>query len=159
MASDLTRGAYSGRETYLYYNSATNATPTWTQIVRARNIQFTDGPSLTEIEFHGAAAISSIPGYEGFSGSFEYVRRRGTDAVYSALLTAMRDGDPLEFQFLNNTEATAGAIGWRAPVLLGQFQETANGSDGVVVTIPFALADAYDANGDVVVLEDVEISA
>lgn len=158
MASDLTRGAYSGRETYFYYNSATNATPTWTLITRARNIQVTDGPSLSEIEFHGAAAISSIPGYESFSGSFEYARRRGTDTIFAALLTAMRAGNPLEFQFLNNTSSTTGAIGWRAPVLLGQFQETANGSDGVVVTIPFALADAYDANGDVVVLEDVTIS-
>ena len=158
MASDLTRGAYSGRETYLYHNTGTNASPTWTELVRARNIQTSDGPGLSEIEFHGANATANIPGYDKFSGSFEYVRRRGTDSVFSALVTAMRARNPIELQFLNNEVTTDGATGWRAPVLLGEFAENANGADGVVVTIPFALADAYDANGDVVELEDITIS-
>jgi hypothetical protein len=121
-------------------------------------VQTSDGPGLSEIEFHGASATANIPGYDKFSGSFEYVRRRGTDTVYDALVDAMRARGPIELQFLNNTVTTDGAVGWRAPVLLGEFSENANGADGVVVTIPFALADAYDAGGDVVELEDVEIS-
>ena len=157
MASDLTRGAYSGRETYLYYNTATNASPTWAEIPRARNIQYSDGPGLTEIEFHGAASTGNIPGYDKFSGSFEYVRKRGTDTIYAALLAAMRARTPLELEFLNDDIGNTGATGWRAPVLLGEFQETANGGDGVVVTIPFGKADAYDAGGDAVEVADVTI--
>lgn len=158
MASDLVRGAYTGRETYAYYNSATNASPTWVEMVRARNIQYTDGPALTEIEFHGATSTGNIPGYDKFSGSFEYVRRRGTDTVYAALLAARRARTAMEFQFLNDDIAVDGATGWRAPVMLGEFSETANGGDGVVVTIPFAKADAFDAMGDQVEVTDVTIS-
>lgn len=158
MATDLVRGAYSGRETKLYYNSATNATPTWVEIKRARNVQYTDGPGLSEVEFHGGQATASIPGYDKFSGSLEYVRRRGTDTVYAALLAARRNRTPIELEFLNDDISVVGATGWRAPVLLGEFSESSNGGDGVVVTIPFAKADAYDAGGDSVEVTDVTIS-
>ena len=150
MASDLTRGAYSGRETFLYYNSATHATPTWVEIPRARNIQTTNGPALSEIEFHGAQSTANIPGYDKFSGSFEYVKKRGTDTIFAALETARKNRTVVELQFMNDDVATSGATGWMAPVLLGEFAETSNGGDGVTITIPFAKADAYDVSGDVV---------
>lgn len=148
MASDLTRGAYSGRETFFYYNSATNASPTWVELKRARNVQSNRGPNLSDIEFHGAAEMAAIPGYKKFSGSFEYVRRRGADTVYDALVAARDAGNILELVHLNGTILLDESVGWRCPVLLGEFSESANGNDGVVVTIPFSKADAYDASGD-----------
>jgi len=147
MASDLSRGAYSGKETYLYYNSATHASQTWTEIVRARNVQINRGPNLSEIEFHGASETANIPGYKRFSGSFEYVRKQGTDSVYSALETARDAGDIIELGHLNGPITDGDSTGWQCPVLLGEFSETANGNDGVVVTIPFAKADAYTSAG------------
>ena len=143
MASDLTRGAYSGKETFLYYNSATNASPTWVEIPRARNVQVNDGPALADVEFHGATATAQIPGYAGFTGTFEYVRRRGTDAVYDALKAAADAGNIIEIVHLNGTILLTASVGWRAPCIFGQFQETANGGDPVVATIPFSKADAY----------------
>lgn len=148
MASDLTRGAYSGRETFLYYNSASNASPTWEEIKRARNIQTNRGPNLADIEFHGAAETAAIPGYKTFSGSFEYVRKAGADTVWDALVAARDAGSILELVHLNGTILLTASVGWRAPVILGEFSETANGNDGVVVTIPFTKADAYDSSGD-----------
>lgn len=153
MASDLDRGAYSGKETFLYYNTATSATPTWAEIPRARNVQMNRGPNLAEIEFHGASETSNIPGYKRFSGSFEYVRKKGTDTVFAALESARDAGDILQIGHLNGPVNVTGSVGWKCPVLLGEFSETANGNDGVVVTIPFAKADAYLANGDAVECE------
>lgn len=158
MATDLTRGAYSGRETKLYYNSATHATPTWTEIPRARNIQITDGPALSEIEFHGASSTGNIPGYDRFSGSFEYVRKRGTDAVYTALKTARRNKSIVVLRFLNDDISVNGAEGVDVPVLLGESQVTANGGDGVVETFPFGKADAFDSSGNSIEVADVTIS-
>lgn len=148
MPSDLSRGAYSGRETFLYYNSATYATPTWAEIKRARNVQTNRGPTLADIEFHGASETAAIPGYEKFTGSFEYVRKKGTDTVYDALVTARDAGSIVDLVHLNGTILLTASVGWRCPVLLGEFSETANGGDGVVVTIPFSKADAYNAGGD-----------
>ncbi len=159
MASDLVRGAYSGRETKLYRNSATKASPVHVELDRARNVQYTDGPGLSEVVTHGAGSTGNIPGYDKFSGSFEYVRKRGVDANYDALKAARKAKSIICLRFLNDDITVVGATGWDAHVLLGEFSETANGGDGVVVTIPFAKADAYDASGDAVEVEDVTISS
>lgn len=158
MATDLKRGAFSGKETKLYYNSATHASPTWVLIDRARNIQVNDGPALSEVEFHGSKNTSNIPGYAAFSGSFEYVRRKGTDTVYDALVAARDAGSPLELQHLDGPIATVGSKGWKAPVLLGEGSSTANGGDPLVESFAFGLADAYDASDNVVEKESVTIS-
>ncbi|MCM2369644.1 hypothetical protein [Aporhodopirellula aestuarii] len=148
MASDLTRGSFSGKETFLYYNSASHASQTWVEISRARNIQTNRGPALTEVEFHGAAETGNIPGYLKFAGSFEYVRKLGADTVWDALVAARDAGSILELAHLNGPIDEDASKGWECPVLLGEFSEPANGNDGVVVTIPFAKADAFDASGD-----------
>jgi hypothetical protein len=147
--SDLSRGAYAGKETKAYYNSATHASPTWVEIVRARNVQVNRGPNLGDVEFHGANETAAVPGYVKFSGSFEYVRRKGTDTVFAFLKAAQEAGDIVDFVHLNGTILLTASIGWRCPILLGEFSETANGNDGVVVTIPFSKADAYDGSGAV----------
>lgn len=148
MASDLTRGAYSGRETKLYYNSATHASPTWVEIKRARNIQTNRGPALSDIEFHGASETKAIPGYKKFAGSFELVRKRGADTVYDAIIEAREAGSIIELVHLNGSITDDDSKGWMCPVLLGETGDTANGGDGVAVTIPFQAADAFDASGD-----------
>lgn len=150
MTTGLTRGAYSGKETVLYYNSADYETPTFVEIKRARNVQKNRGPALTDIEFHGAEETGAIPGYRAFNGSFEYVRRNGVDTVYDALLEAQENGDIVDLVHLNGLITGEESVGWRCPVLLGEFAETANGNDGVVVTVPFRKADAFDENGDAV---------
>lgn len=157
--SDLSRGAYSGKETKLFYNSGTYASPVWVEMKRARNIQINRGPSLNDVEFHGANATSSIPGYNAFGGSFELVRRRGADPVYDAMVAARDAGGIIHIRQLNGPLATAGSKGFDAPVLLGEGSSTANGGDAVAETFNVGLADAYDINGDVVEVEDVLIAA
>jgi|GEM_PF-4016897 len=148
MASDLARGAYSGKETFFYYNSATYASPTFVEMKRVRNIQTNRGPNLGDVEFHGAAETGAIPGYKKFSGSFEYVRRKGADTVYDFLVDARDSGEILDIAHLNGTIILTASVGWRCPILLGEFSESANGNDGVVVTIPFSKADCYTTAGD-----------
>lgn len=148
MTTGLTRGAFTGRETKLYINTADYDTPTWVEVARARNIQFTDGPVLSDVEFHGATSTGNIPGYGSFSGSFEYVEKRGTDTVLAALETAQRARDIVECLFCDQDRTVTGAKCWQAPVLIGEFSVTANGNDPEVKTIPFGKADAFDSSGD-----------
>lgn len=158
MATDLVRGAYSGKETFLYYNSGTHASPTWVECPRVRNVSVEDGPALADVEFHGSPNTSQIPGYKAFSGSLEYVRSRATDPVYAALKSASENGDIVELMQLNAPYQVDGstnpdAIGWTAPCIFGGFSETANGGDAVVASVPFSLADAYDASGNQIARE------
>ncbi|MDA7492691.1 hypothetical protein N8510_01200 [bacterium] len=160
MATDLEKGAFAGKDTFLYYNSATYASPTWVEMVRSRNVQVTRGAATTEVEFHGASTTGNIHGYSSFSGSFEYVKRLGTDAVFAALEAARDNKTIVDIIHLNGPETLPASstadpsVGWRAPVILGEFSETSNGSDSVTVTIPFVKADAYTAAGVAVDITD-----
>jgi len=145
LMSDLTRGAFSGKETHLYYDSAEIwATPVWVEIPRARNIQRNRGPALSDVEFHGSPETAQLPGYRAFNGSFEYVRKRGTDDVWDFLETARDAGKIVHLMHLNGPETDPNSKGWKAPVLLGEMSGVANGGDPATETIPFGLADAYD---------------
>lgn len=150
MPINLNKGAITGRTTKLYYNDpdagtpGTFETPVWAEIKRARNIQKNDGRATGEVDFHGNGTTSGISGYKKFSGSFEYVKKRGTDAIFDFLLAASLNGDIVDLAHLNGDIDTDDIKGWRCPVLLGEFSDTANGGDAVVVTIPFVKADAYD---------------
>lgn len=153
MATDLSRGAYSGKETTFQYNSGTYAAPVWVTIARARNIQVTTGPALSDVEFHGTSNTSVIPGYSKFSGSFEYVRKRGTDTVWDAIQTARDKGDIIQIRHLNGPDDSSESTGWKAPVLFGENTASDNGGDPSVATVPFGLADAYDASEKQIAVE------
>lgn len=140
----VSRGAFSGKETYTYVNTGTVAAPAWTEIKRIRNFQYTDGPPLNAVEFHGAGSSGNLPGYPQFRGSFEYVRQRTTDAVYDFLVAARRSGDTVCIRHLNNEITVSGASGFDAPVLLGESSTTANGGDPVAPSFQFGKADAID---------------
>lgn len=157
MASDLKRGAYSGKETVLYVNTGTYETPTWVEITRARNIQINRGPELGDVEAHGLKAKTSIPGYDTFGGSFEYLRRRGVDTVYNTLVTARKDGKILMLRHLNGPIDVDGSEGFDAPVLLGSGTTGANGGEAVMESFNIGLADAFDSDGAAVGVEDVVI--
>lgn len=146
MASDLQRGAYAGKETFLYYNSGTHEVPVWEEMPRVRNVQTNDGPALADVEFHGAQSTSQIPGYSAFNGSFEYVMAKNiADAVWTAITTARDAGDIIELMHLNGPIIDENSKGWQCPCIFGEFAASANGGDPVVTTIPFGKADAYDA--------------
>ena len=151
MATDLDRGAYAGKETKFYYNSATNSSPTWVELKRARNIQLNRGAATSEVQFHGSDQTKNVHDYETISGSFEYVRKLGTDSEFTFLETTRDAKNIIELIHLNGPETVTAPAdaskGWRAPVILGEFSESASGGDSVVVTIPFVLADAYTGAG------------
>ena len=157
MTTGLQRGAVAGKETKLYFNTGTFEAPVFVEIKRARNIQRNRGPALTDVEFHGAEETGAVPGYKSTNGTFEYVKRRGDDSVYEALKTAQEAGEIVDLVHLNGPIEAATSKGWRCPVLLGEFAETSNGNDGVVETIPFRKADAYDeSDGSAVDYEPFE---
>ena len=159
MATDLDRGAYAGKETVSVYNSATHATPTWVEMARVRNLQFEQGPELKKVNFHGASASGAIPGYDEQSGSFEYVRKRGTDTVYAALVAARDNATIIEIGNLDGPLDDVNSVGWAMPVLLGKFSTTSNGGDEVVTTVNFEKADAYDGSDNEIAIFSITGSA
>lgn len=154
MPSDLTKGAYAGKKTKLYYNSATYSLPTWVEIPRARNIQKSRPRTVNDVNFHGSDDTVGVTGYKAFSGSFEYVKKRGTDSVFDFLESARENGDIVDLAHLNGPVDEADSVGWRAPVLFEASDETSNGDDAVNETFNFKLADAYDGSDNQITYDD-----
>lgn len=148
MATDLSRGSYSGKETFAYMNTSTHESRTWAEMSRVRNFQTDRSKALSEVEYHGAAETGNVSGYLSLSGSFEYARKIGTDTIWDALIAARDAGSIIEIAHLNGPIDEDGSKGWTAPVLIGSVSESANGNDGVVATVSWAKADAYDSSGD-----------
>ena len=146
MTTGLTQGAYAGKETKLYYNSGSHASPTWVEIKRARNVTKARPKNVADVNFHGSNSTVGVAGYAGFSGSFEYVKKKGTDTVFAAIRAARDNGTIIELAHLDGVITSDDSVGWFAPVYFENSDETANGNDPTVETFAFKLADAYDAS-------------
>ena len=129
----------------------------WTEVERSRNVQYEDGPELNDSPYHGAQRTGGVPGYDGFSGSFEYNLRKGTDTVYDFLKSARDNRTPILLRFMKDEMTVDGATGFEVPVLLGRWSETRDGGNDVAPTIPFQFVDCYDENGARIEKTDVTI--
>lgn len=103
-----------GLECYLYRNTNTNASPTWSAIPKAINVKV----SLKK----GQAAIPSREsGWQKYRGalkdieiSFTYRKKAGTDTVFAALKNAWVAGTPIQYFVADGSSADTGTQGIRA---------------------------------------------
>ncbi|MEM6468277.1 MAG: hypothetical protein AAF802_01825 [Planctomycetota bacterium] len=161
----LERGGFSGREQKLYYDkllltdgytddAASDEPAAWVEIVH-RNLTFTDGPSLGSLEI--GDFNFGTPGFRGFSGSFEIVRKRSADAVYAALKDAQKTGKILRLLILSDNLSVANARGVVVPVLLGESANSGNGADPVIVSFNFQMCEAIDEAGEIETDQEVVV--
>lgn len=112
-----------GLECKLYRNTGTYASPTWVEIVNARDVTV----PLTKGEADTSSRASSWKTRKGTlkdaSIDFQLVQKDG-DASFAALLDSFLDGSPIELLVLNGTTADTAAQGLRATVEVFQFQES-----------------------------------
>jgi hypothetical protein len=103
-----------GLECKLYYNAATHASPTWTQITRAINVSF----SITIGEADASSRMSTWRGnvatLKDLEISFTYRKKSGTDTVFTALIAAALAGTVLEYCVMDAATTETGAQGIRA---------------------------------------------
>ena len=153
----ITKGAIAGKDTFHYtdtmvgsYDSddQTDEDAVWAELERTRNWRVSDGRNLQEVPFHGADIVGSITGYRAKSGSFEYVRKNGADAVFDFLFAAAKAGSVLMLRESLAAISISGTTGADYPVVLGEGEETRDGNNDVVQVFNFAFADAYDESGN-----------
>lgn len=113
-----------GLECYLYRNTGTHASPTWSAIPKAINVKA--GSSKTEATI--PSRESRYQKYRGalidFEINFTYRKKAGTDSVFSALKTAYFAGTPIEFFVADGSSADSGTQGIRAYCELMKLDDT-----------------------------------
>jgi hypothetical protein len=141
--TDLTAGAIAGREHVLVLNTGTHASPTLTEMPQARNFTWNKKRDSSAVEMHGNIENDHTTGNLTKDGSFEYVKKRGTDTTFDALNDAIDDGTIEEIGMLDgpaNLDASAGVM---YPLKLTELNEVANGNSETVYSISFVRVHAY----------------
>lgn len=152
MATDLTTGAIAGREHFIVRNSATHASPTWVQMNQARNLVFNKKRDSSTVELHGDNDNDHVVGNKTKDGSFEYVKKRGTDADYTAINTSFESGTILEIGILDGPANLNASVGFAYPIKITDMSKTANGNSETTYSVSFVKILAYDS-GDALVSE------
>lgn len=128
-------GELLGRECYLYYNSATYASPTWVLIGQAVDVSFSIDKNYGDVSSRISAWKKNKAGLKDLSVSFGYRYKMGvTDAVFDALRANAIANTDTELFIADGPSGTAGSEGPRVYVDLS-FGRDEPLEDGVL--IPF----------------------
>lgn len=104
-----------GLDCKLYYNSGTNASPTWVEIENAINVSVPDyGTNQVAANSRASLYESFLPGLIRTGIDFQYLHVKGTDTVRAALLGMVSGRSAKQFAVMDAAIASAGSIGLTA---------------------------------------------
>lgn len=114
-------GAKVGNQCKLYFNSATNASPTWVLIDEVGDVSIPDlGLDLAEIATRASNWRANLPGLFNSSLEFEYLYRANT-TVFDALRAKFFARTPTQFAVMDGAIATIGSEGLKGYFLIDKF--------------------------------------
>lgn len=148
--TDLTAGVIAGREHVLVINDGTHATPDFIGMPQARNLTFNKKRDASVVEMHGSEGNDHSVGNMTKDGSFEYVKKRGTDAVYTKINNAIEDSTIEEIGILDGPADDSNSAGIAYPVKLTEMNMVANGNTETVYSVSFVKVKAYDGSDELV---------
>lgn len=103
-----------GLDCKLYYNSATHASPTWVEITRAIDTNWSIDVDEADQSSRSSRFKKSNTAQVGIELSFTYRKKQGTDTVFAALQAAAIAGTAMEFWMADAASTETGAQGPRA---------------------------------------------
>lgn len=103
-----------GLDCKAYYNSGTNASPTWVEIVDAIDVSYEYGTTQVEVKSRANINSANLSGLINVSATFTLLHTIGTNTIRAALLGIISGRAPKQFAFMDQAIATTGAIGLKA---------------------------------------------
>lgn len=100
-----------GLDCHAYYNSATNASPTWVEITDAIDVAYSYGTTQVPIKSRASINLGHLNGLINHGATMSVLHTVGTNAVRAALLAIISSRTPKQFAFMDQAIATTGAIG------------------------------------------------
>lgn len=119
------RPVYGG-ECKLYYNTATNASPTWALITRAIDVS----DNLTMDDVDASSRVSDwkahLAGQKDLEITFTYRKKQGTDTIFAALVAAATAKTQIQFAVMDGLMADTGVQGIKAYCQIQALNDTQN---------------------------------
>ena len=110
----ITEGPVIGQECKLQYNTATNASPSWTVVTRAINVDVSMPLGEAEIASRQSAFKYKKGTLREIEITFTYQKKAGTDAVFDALQAAALANTVYQWWVTDGTNTLTGAQGPKA---------------------------------------------
>ena len=142
----------TGLECKLYYNTATHASPTWVEIKKAINVNYTISKGEADQSSRESTWRNNLTTLKDLEITFSYRKKAGTDTVFDALIAAALADTIYEYAVLDAAHTESGAQGVRAFCQItsaGNSQELEGTEE-----IEFTLKPAYKEEGAVEISPD-----
>jgi hypothetical protein len=136
---DIAAGPVIGKDCKAYYNSGTHAVPTWNEAKYAINASANLGKGEGDVSGRYSGWKKSKGALKELEISFTYRHKRGTDAVFDAILDSYVNGTPMEWAIMDGDITLSKAQGPRAfceVMSLNATQELENGVEYEVTLKP-----------------------
>jgi hypothetical protein len=131
--ADIVPGPVSGLDCKLYYNTGTNASPTWVEITQAIDVAVPDfGVNQIAANSRGSKYESFVNGLIKLGMTFGYLHVRGTDTVRDALAGMVTGRTAKQFAAMDGDITHVGARGVKAYFNMEKFGQT-QGFEGATV--------------------------
>lgn len=131
----------TGADCKLYYNSATNASPTWVEVKECGDLSMPDfGINLAEVNIRDSAWEMSLIGRLKAAVEFGLLYNP-SNAVWQAIKAAFLARTPMMFAVMDQAIATIGAEGLKAFFNIESFPITQNLDETSMVDV--RLSPAY----------------
>lgn len=123
--ADIAPGPVAGVDCKLYYNSGTNASPTWVEITHAIDVAVPDfGVNQVEANARSSKFESFVNGLIKLGMTFTYLHVRGTDTVRAAMLAMVTGRTPKQFAAMDGDITHVGALGVKAFFNMEKFSQS-----------------------------------
>ena len=135
-----------GHEQKLYYNTGTNASPTWVLVKRAIDVSVPFAKGRADVSRRESKWKKERGAQIELGLEFGYLYRTGTDTVWAALLDSALNGTPIEFAVMDGLIATSGSRGWRAYYEVMDFPTEENLVDSKKYNVTCAHTDKEESS-------------
>jgi hypothetical protein len=141
----------TGEERRLYYNKATHASPSWTQIVNARNVKINAGGEEGDVSARDSGHTSNLPGRLTKELTFEWVYEKynsgaAVEDILTDLLASYNSRGRTCYEFFDaDADLVANVRGWRMIGYVASMEPTEDDNEGVVYSITVKYTDVWEA--------------
>lgn len=141
--------AVTGNACKLYYNTGTDATPTWVEVTRAKDVSAPLSKGEADVSRRESNWKMSKGTLKEGGLEFGYQYKLGSDSVFDALVDSYLNGTPIQFAVMDQAIATSGAWGFKLFSEVMELPIDQPLEDGVVINVSAKPTD-HEESGSLV---------
>lgn len=139
----------AGKDLHAYINTGTYASPIWAEILRIENLAAPRGKNTGPLKTRGSPWEKIVPGQKTHAISFNYIRKRATDAVFDDLQDSYDNDTHLQVALTDLPASDPNAVGTKAYYVVTKFDEKQDLENAWQHDVELALAEHFESGTEV----------